>query len=171
LHNFTKDLVFTTQFLPSTATVVWTIPSGWTASYSGSGNSICTITNVTDSSTKTITATVTTVKGSSTDSYEYVFQDCDEGGCPPVCRFELDDMNGQNYFIYPNPSTTTITIYSKQPNQQSVYKVYNTQGTLVLDGEILSENHAIDINKLPNGFYFLYLQYNNRTELFKLIIE
>lgn len=62
------------------------------------------------------------------------------------------------YVIYPNPAHDAITIKVKQVISTSlIYHLTDQTGRQVLTGKIAEETTSLDINKLPNGIYFLRL--------------
>ncbi len=60
--------------------------------------------------------------------------------------------------VYPNPSTSFITLFNKENSLlNSIVKVYDIQGRIVLE-ELISEDnpeHQINISTFNNGLYFI----------------
>ena len=76
--------------------------------------------------------------------------------------------NENNVFLYPNPTTGTLTI--NIPNGQRFNKqiqLFNTIGNLVKEIE-LPQNGQIDTSELPNGVYFVRFK-NNPQQILKFI--
>jgi hypothetical protein len=70
--------------------------------------------------------------------------------------------------LYPNPSSSSISVRSSISLSSSTYRVYNLQGALVLEGRFGdgvssgsgsgnggSDSNSIPTANLPNGTYFL----------------
>ncbi|HTM64854.1 MAG TPA: T9SS type A sorting domain-containing protein [Flavipsychrobacter sp.] len=64
-----------------------------------------------------------------------------------------DVVNGEHGKLYPNPSTDYIRL-----NEIGVYKIYDMQGRLIMNGEKKTEAETINVEKLPAGAYMLQLQ-------------
>lgn len=58
--------------------------------------------------------------------------------------------------IYPNPATTTLTIQTTHPNN-TTYTIYDITGRLMQTGR-LTEKKQIDISSFAEGVYVFYLQ-------------
>lgn len=56
--------------------------------------------------------------------------------------------------IYPNPSMDFVNISSSK-KESIKYKIFTSDGTLVLEKDQLSETHSIDISDLTTGLYFV----------------
>ncbi len=66
---------------------------------------------------------------------------------------EIEESN--DYMIYPNPSTSSIIIYSKkQKNQGLEYSIFSSTGQIFKQG-ITSGNDTISIKDLNPGVYFV----------------
>lgn len=57
-------------------------------------------------------------------------------------------------FVYPNPASNYITI-EKGKSECNKYQLYSAMGKLILEGELKSENHIINLAKINSGMYFL----------------
>jgi hypothetical protein len=80
---------------------------------------------------------------------------------------------GSSIKLYPNPSSSSISVRSSISLSSSTYRVYNLQGALVLEGRFGdggssgsgsgnggssnggSDSNSIPTANLPNGTYFL----------------
>jgi hypothetical protein len=78
----------------------------------------------------------------------------------------IKNLNFNSKFtLYPNPTKTFIRIQASQ-NEEFDYKIYNSQGLLVISGNIESNSSTIQIEYLAEGLYYITL-YND--EQFKTI--
>jgi photosystem II stability/assembly factor-like uncharacterized protein len=69
--------------------------------------------------------------------------------------------------VYPNPATNLIHIKSQFPVKTLV--ITNTKGET-----ILHTNHpgtSVDVSNVPNGIYFVHCQYDDHSEIQKLVIS
>lgn len=63
----------------------------------------------------------------------------------------LDEMNKENFTLYPNPTQGTITIESKM-NTNSNFEIINSIGQSVMNGS-LNGKTTLNLSQLKNGFY------------------
>ena len=71
----------------------------------------------------------------------------------------LSQKYQNNYWtISPNPTTTYISVSSNK-NEKLSFKIYNVTGSIIKGGFFNSEKE-INVDKLPEGIYFLQL-FNN----------
>ena len=75
-----------------------------------------------------------------------------------------------NWIMYPNPSSTFITIGNN--DFESILFIYDSQGRMKLN-ETLNAVETIDVSKLPSGIYHINLQstLNETRQNFRLIKE
>ena len=66
----------------------------------------------------------------------------------------LNDINGSKTRIYPNPTNDIINIEGLTKNENTIIKLYDLQGKLILSRE-LKEKGSIDISDLNNGVYVI----------------
>lgn len=73
-------------------------------------------------------------------------------------------------FIYPNPATNSIQIYSNKMNINQRFAIFNQLGIEVKSGNIQKEVEGIDISDLASGIYFLRMpnQTNTSYKIIKL---
>lgn len=70
--------------------------------------------------------------------------------------------------IYPNPTSSSVTISSKSNLQHKAYTVKNVSGQTILEGKVsLNPSFSLDFSQLENGIYFL----NMDKQTFKIIKE
>jgi hypothetical protein len=55
--------------------------------------------------------------------------------------------------VYPNPATDQLTIVSNHAFVNSTYFVYDSQGRLVLTGNIEAASFVINVDALESGVY------------------
>ena len=81
----------------------------------------------------------------------------------------LEYSEGNGFIIYPNPTTNSFTILSKE-NIENI-TIYDYSGKLVFE----SNNRNISVVNLPtslsNGIYFVRLKANNQIKTAKIIID
>ncbi len=79
-----------------------------------------------------------------------------------VADFSLNEY----LFMYPNPASDFITIQLKNSDKEKV-QIYNTIGQVVKE-VLISNNHKLDVSKLPDGVYFICLD-NNKLSTYKFV--
>jgi len=78
------------------------------------------------------------------------------------------ELINNNTFVYPNPVSEWLTITSTKPIQDAV--IYDALSKKVLSVSDLNSTHVqIDLRDLQEGFYFLFINSGNRTEIKKII--
>ncbi|WP_299223377.1 DUF4832 domain-containing protein [uncultured Aquimarina sp.] len=84
-----------------------------------------------------------------------------------LTTLDVEDFSLNEYlFMYPNPALDLITIQLKNSDKEKV-QIYNTIGQVVKE-VLISNNHKLDISKLPKGVYFICL-YNNKLSTYKFV--
>lgn len=79
---------------------------------------------------------------------------------------EIEESN--DYMIYPNPSTSSIIIYSKkQKNQALEYSIFSSTGQIYKQG-ITSGNDTISIKDLNPGVYFVSINGSYQMKLIRM---
>jgi hypothetical protein len=79
--------------------------------------------------------------------------------------------------VYPNPAKENFSVYFNLVNNSNVsYTITNTLGQLLVDlnlGNLNKGTHAYSIatSSFTSGLYFVTLNVNNETKVFKLNIE
>lgn len=79
------------------------------------------------------------------------------------CNFNLvvqanlgvNDVVRNNFSIYPNPASTTITIKGDNFENEEI-EVYNMLGQKVIGKNLITNESTIDISNLANGVYVVY---------------
>lgn len=85
----------------------------------------------------------------------------------PALSFE------SSFILYPNPTTNTITFEAnKELTGETVIRIYNSNGALVLGEEFESQQKMdMDVNTLVPGMYFVDIRNNAGHEMKKLLIQ
>ena len=73
----------------------------------------------------------------------------------------------ENVSIFPNPATDFFKL--KQLNKNSIVKIYNTSGSLLLESYAISTDNKIDISSLNNGLYLIIIESEDKTQTLKLL--
>lgn len=85
--------------------------------------------------------------------------DCDE--VYDQYHLGMIETNTNGFAVYPNPANGILvveTCHGASLPANAEYKIANTIGQTVMQGNIESENQQIDINTLPAGMYFLMVE-------------
>jgi hypothetical protein len=91
--------------------------------------------------------------------------------CNPKNTVGIVETNLENKFlIYPNPVSDFFTIDFQNQIQSVEVKVLNLLGETVLFQRISNSNSAIlNSGLLPNGLYFIQINFNNQTLTKKIV--
>ena len=90
--------------------------------------------------------------------YQNGDQDCDE--IYEQHHLGVDEIDAEfGFAVYPNPSHDVLFVLSESINSE--YRITNTIGQTIMNGNITSENQMIDVSSLPKGIYFITL--TNKT--------
>ena len=76
------------------------------------------------------------------------------GNCKLYTGIKEINKENKQIKIYPNPSSTTITISAKGIN---TYILSNTFGQVIKEGKLNGDETTIEVSALPNGIYILAL--------------
>ena len=89
----------------------------------------------------------------------------------PFSTSVSDFTNPNRWFVYPNPTTSTINIQSfdYQVNNITVEIQDMTGRTLVSQQSDHSDNIQIDLSKLPGGLYFVKIASGQYTHIYKIV--
>ncbi len=83
----------------------------------------------------------------------------------------VDILRPENLLIYPNPANDYLTIESKDLSADYV-QVYSVTGDLVMEENVTSNMHSIDITALESGIYMVSLtQMGNSVYQGKLVVK
>lgn len=72
--------------------------------------------------------------------------------------------------IYPNPATDIFTLVADERLTGSVYQIFNSEGKIILNGKIYSEQTIIDLKGFPAGVYLIKTDHRSQRTL-KVIKE
>lgn len=90
--------------------------------------------------------------------------------CYDYDQLSLDDVNGPETKIYPNPTSGKIIIETQEGERCTNVKIVNTTGQVVLDAYNQEEiNQSVDLSHLPNGVYFLQMTINSKPYVQKIV--
>jgi hypothetical protein len=88
-----------------------------------------------------------------------------------ACGVSVEDQNQGNVFsIYPNPSSTCITIEIPGTLYQGCISIMNHHGQELINCSIKEKKTMIDIRSLPAGVYFIRLK-NDRMVEVRMIVK
>lgn len=88
----------------------------------------------------------------------------------PTRVLQLND-EAADLEMYPNPAKDYVTLQVSGATEWQ-YKVYNTNGTVVLASEVINNNTVqVDMNSLPKGIYFIKVEMNKQVFVKKLVVE
>lgn len=80
-----------------------------------------------------------------------------------------EDQIMEHITVFPNPAHNLINIKIDGQYDQVTVSIYSSIGTLLIKEENYNSDIQIDISKIPNGFYLLMLEYNNKSVFTKFI--
>ena len=86
----------------------------------------------------------------------------------------VDELNSwqNDITIFPNPATNIVQVQLPEQNYgDGKILLYNNLGQLQLETEIVdgTNQHAIQIDKLPQGMYYIHIRTNSKTYVRKII--
>jgi hypothetical protein len=138
-------------------TVIWTSPN--------------VVTIPADSGAEVIADYV--VNGPGTACYKYVFK---RGNTPwdslTVCinrSVSIDENEELSFAVYPNPANDVINISTKGTDGNSVIRITDVLGKVVLQ-EAISENKKLDVSDFKNGVYLINVIENGISTKSKRIV-
>lgn len=111
-----------------------------------------------------------------TQSGIYVVRTTDVNGCVYVyspgyaysIATEIEELEGKNISIYPNPSTGIFDIDLNYQNPKKLMvEVYDVYGKMVFSAE---NSSRIDLTQLANGVYSMSMALDNKKPIYKKIV-
>ncbi len=78
----------------------------------------------------------------------------------PQVSLSVNDFNGANVALYPNPTTNTINIQGLEQGEYGV-SVVDMQGRVLSTSEIAGSATSVDVSSLSAGIYFLTVSEEN----------
>ncbi len=73
-----------------------------------------------------------------------------------------------DFTVYPNPTSDYLTI---QTEPGASYTLTNLQGQIVKEGTTITATSQINVKDLPQGTYFLKVQYGDKLGVKRVVIE
>ncbi|MEE4260223.1 MAG: T9SS type A sorting domain-containing protein [Bacteroidales bacterium] len=84
----------------------------------------------------------------------------------------IKDTKKNLVHLYPNPASTSLTFQLTSPSHTlNTINIFDRLGKVVLQTEIRSNKHTIDISYLPGGMYFAQIIVNGKLITKKVIIK
>ncbi len=80
-----------------------------------------------------------------------------------------ENDRGGTFSVFPNPATDKVVLYFEENPDGYTYHFRNAVGQLVLTGQALGVQQAVDVTNLPNGFYTIEL-ISEQTKLQKQLV-
>jgi hypothetical protein len=81
------------------------------------------------------------------------------------------NVDQTNFSVFPNPVSENLTISSLNFTKSIRYNLYDSQGGLINNGNLFSNETIVNTSNLSSGTYYLnlYNKENNKTQSFKII--
>lgn len=77
---------------------------------------------------------------------------------------EINTLNTElSLSIFPNPVTGSELNVVTENNETSTYRIVNTLGQVLMNGELNDIKSTINVNRLPSGMYFIVVKNNTRN--------
>ncbi len=101
------------------------------------------------------------------------------GFSPEVVRMYYDQFVGideeaaaaeVNFFVYPNPATDFIQI-EKQTKGSASFRLFDQQGRLVQEMNLINQSTTLNVEDLPSGLYFIELSTQQKRFAKPIIIQ
>ena len=77
-------------------------------------------------------------------------------------------FNSTKFSVYPNPSSSNVTISSPEVDTYSL-RVMDITGKVVINKELNGLENSIDVSSFSNGLYFFEINSGNKSETIKII--
>jgi len=74
--------------------------------------------------------------------------------------------DNQIFHIYPNPGSNELNVKIESNLIGSQFRIINTLGQEIKQGELSNLNSTIDLSKLPKGSYIMLIGTENYSHLF-----
>jgi hypothetical protein len=146
---------------------------GQSATLVANGANTYTWNSTSVSSSIAITPSVTSI---------YTVSGSDNNGCTGSALYTQsvalctgDNLNYNNeiedLLIFPNPFSSNLTIIKPIDSDEIKIFIFNSVGQLIDDKIIYDNKTEINLNSLPNGFYFIRLKLKGEEKSIKLLKE
>ena len=88
-----------------------------------------------------------------------------------LSNLSIDESNQKiNFLLYPNPATSSITLDFKQNISSGLLTIYDLSGKSLSRKEINNESFvSLDLNNIPSGVYFIKLDFEKKSDVFKFL--
>jgi hypothetical protein len=94
----------------------------------------------------------------------------DTSDCINFLHFSMDENNAEGITVYPNPTTSNITIKFDVPNQYNYLRIYTAIGELVFEKRMSNQAQMNVPLNVEKGLYIIELeQKNGKTEHVKIV--
>lgn len=80
----------------------------------------------------------------------------------------VDDYQRPVFSMYPNPAKERVTVIS---NSEGAYRIYSSEGKVVITGEITQGFNNIYLSNYPTGLYYLELESAEGKEIKRVVKE
>jgi hypothetical protein len=80
----------------------------------------------------------------------------------------VDDYQRPVFSMYPNPAKERVTVIS---NSEGAYRIYSSEGKVVITGEITQGFNNIYLSDYPTGLYYLELESAEGKEIKRVVKE
>lgn len=87
-----------------------------------------------------------------------------------TCDLSISYPSKQKIKVYPNP-TSEFLYFELSKNQSAVVSVYDIQGKLLIEKNILNPNQPLLVSSLSSGVYFVKIKTKNSYQTEKIIIS
>jgi serine protease AprX len=86
-----------------------------------------------------------------------------------MALLDVDELNLNEFKIYPNPTTGFISVSIANDGGNSKIAIYNSLGQIVLEQNINQSNATLSLENLNSGVYFYKIASANATQTGKII--
>ncbi len=84
----------------------------------------------------------------------------------------IDEINTNNFYVYPNPTTGLVTLFFDKYLHQETLQIFSLFGQLIVE---IKNQHGdqimLDLSTLENGIYFCILVSNSQKQVQEIIIN
>jgi hypothetical protein len=82
-----------------------------------------------------------------------------------------ESIAGIDVLLYPNPTDGQLVVELNASNSELTgsLKVFNIEGRLIYTQTEFSQQNLVDLSHQENGIYFLHIQLNSDTKIYKVI--
>ena len=81
----------------------------------------------------------------------------------------IGSVNKFDFILMPNPASNQISIRGEF-ERGSEYELMNQLGQVVMNGQINSNNTAVNLDELSNGIYLVRIKSGEKTGVQKLVV-